>query len=671
MPSSPRSSSSRPSSSRPSSPTSSSPVTPANRASAGTGNGSAVSGSGAAAGTEVPDEAVTPLIRGLAVLRRLTEADGSASLSGLERATGLARSTVDRITATLARMGYLRLDGRDAVLAPRLMELGNAYLAALRLPRVLGAYADALADELDESVSVAVCDRDGIRFIHQATRRRAMSLRFRIGDLLPAERTAPGALFASEWSEEEWTRWRERRAADPEDRGFPAVPARSRPYEGRADTSALPASQRPTLGDDFEQRAAEAGRTGWALDDQLIEPGLVALSMPVREAGRIACVVNVVSHTSRHGATELRDALLPRLRTAVAEMERALARDDEPTPERKAGLAQGDAPTGTGDVGGASGAGGTVDAGSPGTAGVPGSAGSPGSARSPEFPGSTEPSGKATTPSGLADWTGASKQELGREFVESLARGLTVITAFGEGRGELTLTAVAQATGLARATARRALITLEHLGYVTTHDRVFRLTPRVLGLGFPPLSRTTLPEIAAPHLTELSQRLHDSVSLAVLTGDEIQYTGHVSTRGIMSVHVTVGTRLPAYATSLGRAILADLPETRTTEIPAGAPDAVSGRTGTDPELSRAELDRVRAAGYALVEAELEQGLRSIAVPVRDLAGRTVAAVNVAMHSGRRTAEACVSDVLPELRATATRVEADLHIAGRFRRVPQS
>ncbi|MEU9135951.1 IclR family transcriptional regulator C-terminal domain-containing protein [Streptomyces sp. NPDC048404] len=603
-----------------------------------------MSGSGPAAGGEVPDEAVTPLIRGLAVLRRLTEADGSASLSGLERATGLARSTVDRITATLARMGYLRLDGRDAVLAPRLMELGNAYLAALRLPRVLDAHADALADELDESVSIAVSDRDGIRFIHQATRRRAMSLRFRIGDLLPAERTAPGPLFASEWSEEEWTRWRERRAADPEDRGFPAVPARSRPYEGRADTSALPAAQRPTVGDDFEQRAAEAGEAGWALDDQLIEPGLVALSMSVREAGRIACVVNVVSHTSRHSATELRDALLPRLRTAVAEMERALARDDEPTPERKAGLTQSDTPTGTSGPGGAGGA---------------------------EPAGSTEPAGRATTPAGLADWTAASKHELGREFIESLARGLTVITAFGEGRGELTLTAVAQATGLARATARRALITLEHLGYVTTHDRVFRLTPRVLGLGFPPLSRTTLPEIAAPHLTELSQRLHDSVSLAVLTGDEIQYTGHVSTRGIMSVHVTVGTRLPAYATSLGRAILADLPETRATEILAGASEAVSRRIGTAPELFRAELDRVRKAGYALVDEELEQGLRSIAVPVRDLAGRTVAAVNVAMHSGRRTAEACVSDVLPELRATATRVEADLHIAGRFRRVPRT
>lgn len=581
------------------------------------------------------------------MLRRLTSADGSSSLSALERSTGLARSTVDRITATLARMGYVRLDGRDAVLTPRLMELGNAYLAALRLPRLLGAHADALADELDESVSLAVGDRDGIRFIHQATRRRAMSLSFRIGDLLPAERTAPGPLFASEWNEEEWTHWRRRRATDPEDRGFPAVPARSRPYveedtgpyaegAGRAypegarrpdggdggtlraekgTSGTLPANRHPAVGDDFEERAAEAGRLGWASDDQLIEPGLVAVSMPVRDGDRIACVVNVVSHTSRHSAADLRETLLPRLRTAVATMEREL------TTARPAPL--------------------------------------------PDRAGHTAPGRPA--PSGLADWTSASKHELGREFVESLARGLTVITAFGEDRTELTLTAVAQATGLARATARRALITLEHLGYVTAHDRVFRLTPRVLGLGYPPLSRTTLPEIAAPHLSELSERLHDSVSLAVLAGDEIQYTGRVSTSRVMSVNITVGTRLPAYATALGRVILADLPEGQAplpTEL-----DPLTPRTITDPERLRAELDRVREAGYALVEGELEQGLRSIAVPVRDRDGRVVAAVNVAMHSTRRTAESCVRDVLPDLHATATRVEQDLRIAGSFRRVP--
>ncbi|AJE41141.1 IclR family transcriptional regulator domain-containing protein [Streptomyces nodosus] len=537
-----------------------------------------------------PAEAVTPLMRGLTVLRRLTDADGSCSLSGLERASGLARSTVDRITATLARMEYVRLDGRDVVLAPRLTELGNAYLAALRLPRLLDPHADALADELDESVSLAVPDGDGIRFIHQATRRRAMSLRFRIGDLLPAERTAPGPLFATEWDEASWKRWHARRAADPEDRGFPAVPARSRPLDGSG----------TVLGDDFQERAERARAQGWALDDQLIEPGLVALAMPVRHnGGRIACVVTVVSHTSRHSADGLRRALLPRLRTAVTAMEREL-RD------------------------------------------------------SPD----TGPAAAPAPLSGLATWTGASKQELGREFVESLARGLTVITSFGEGRSELTLTDVAEATGLARATARRALITLEHLGYITAHGRRFRLTPRVLGLGYPPLSRTKLPDIALPHLTALSQLLHESTSLAVLTGDDIQYTAQVAASRIMSVNVTVGARLPAYATALGRVMLADLPEP---ELPT--PDA------SDPQRLKAELDRVRREGYALVDGELEKGLRSIAVPVRDRGGRVVAAVNVALHSSRRTAEECVTDVLPELHTTATHIEADLHVAGRFRTVP--
>ncbi|MGX1909245.1 IclR family transcriptional regulator domain-containing protein [Streptomyces phaeochromogenes] len=537
-----------------------------------------------------PVEAVAPLMRGITVLQRLTEAGGTSSLSALEKATGLARSTVDRIAATLARMGYVRLDGRDAVLTPRLMELGNAYLAALRLPRLLDGRADALADELDESVSLAVGDRDGIRFIHQATRRRAMSLSFRIGDLLPAERTAPGPLFATGWTDEDWTRWRERRAADPEDLGFPAVPPR----------------EHPTGDEEFEERTHEAAARGWALDDQLIEPGLVAVSVPVRDrGGRIACVVSVVSHTSRHTADSLRDTLLPRLRATVRAMERDLRNAPAQQPAARAGL---------------------------------------------------------------ATWTGASKQELGREFIESLARGLTVITAFGEGRAELTLTEVAQATGLARATARRALITLEHLGQVTAQGRTFTLTPRVLALGFPPLSRTSLPQIAAPHLAELADRLHDSASLAVLAGDEIQYTARVATSRIMSVNITVGTRFPAYATSLGRVMLADLTAAERGPLLAGL-HALTSHTVTDPDALAATLDRVREAGYALVDGELEEGLRSIAVPVRDRSGRVVAAVNVAMHSSRRSVEQCVGEVLPELAATAGRIEGDLRVAGRFARVP--
>lgn len=546
----------------------------------------------------VPAEAVAPLMRGISVLRQLTESGGTLSLSGLERATGLARSTVDRITATLARMGYVRLDGRDAVLTPRLMELGNAYLAALRLPALLAAHADALADELDESVSLAVGDRDGIRFIHQATRRRAMSLSFRIGDLLPAERTAPGPLFATEWTPADWHRWHERRAADPADHGFPAVPPR--PSAPGADPSA-----------GFEAYVERARADGWALDDQLIEAGLVAVAVPVRDprTGRVACAASVVSHTSRRTATDLRDDLLPRLRATVARMEAELrVRPPAETP---------------------------------------------------------------APPSDLAAWTGASKQELGREFVESLARGLTVLTAFGECRAELTLTEVARATGLARATARRALITYEHLGYVEAHGRTFALTPRVLSLGFPPLSHTSLPEIAAPHLAELAGRVNESASLAVLSGDtgaEIQYTARVATRRIMSANITVGTRLPAYPTSMGRVLLAGIPEAecqvRVRELAPLTPHTV-----TDPVAFARVLAGVREQGYALVDEELEEGLRSIAVPVRDRTGRVVAAVNVAMHTTRRTAQQCVSEVLPELYGTASRIEGELRTAGRFTRVP--
>ncbi|MFJ8489410.1 IclR family transcriptional regulator C-terminal domain-containing protein [Streptomyces sp. NPDC094038] len=516
---------------------------------------------------EPPAEAVTPLIRGVAVLEALTEAGGTLSASALERRTGLARSTVDRITATLARMGHLRQDGRDAVLTPRVMELGNAYLAALRLPALLDAHADAVADELDESVSLAVADRDGIRFIHQAPRRRAMSVSFRIGDLLPAERTAPGPLFAAEWTQREWAAWRARRAADPTDAGFPAVPPRN-----------------PATDDDFEARTARARRDGWALDDQLVEPGLVAVSVPVRDpgTGRVACVASVVSHTSRHTAADLRETLLPRLRTAVTAMEAELRADE------------------------------------------------------------ARPAEPGPPPAGLAVWTTASKHELGRDFVESLARGLTVLTAFGEGRSALTLTDVAKATGLARATARRALITYEHLGLVTADDREFALTPRVLALGYPPLSRTTLARLAAPRLRALADRLDEPTALAVLVPGadpaEIQYVAvAAASRGVLTVDITVGTRLPAGSTALGRALLG----------PVGP------------------------GGYALADEELESGLRSIAVPVRDRAGRPVAAVNVATHAARRTLAECVSDVLPALHATAARIQDDLHIASRFTHVPLS
>ncbi|MFI2031777.1 IclR family transcriptional regulator domain-containing protein [Streptomyces buecherae] len=541
-----------------------------------------------------PAEAVGPLLRGIAVLRAISDAGGRLSLGEVARETGFARSTVDRVAATLARMGYLRLDQYAATLAPRLMELGNAYLAATGLPGPLGPLAERLAEELDESVSLAVPDGDGIRFVHQTTRRRAMSLTFRIGDLLPVERTAPGPLFAAEWSAERWADWRAAQTAGGHGTDFPAVLPPRAGDQGR----------RPT----FEERAAHAGQCGWAEDDQRIEPGLIALGLLVRAPdGRAACALSVVSHTSRHSVASLRRAVLPRVRATARAMERAL-REAPQTPPAPA--------------------------------------------------------------AGLADWTHASKQELGAEFVESLARGLTVLTAFDQGRDQLTLAAIASATGLARATARRALITLEHLGYVAAEAGRFRPTPRVLALGYPPLSRTTLAEIAAPHLKTLVQRVHDSASLAVLDGDDIRYTARVATGRVMSVNITLGTRFPAYATSMGRVLLADLPaDERHGHLARARPRALTPHTRTDPADLAACLEQVAREGYALVSEELEEGLRSLAVPVRDRSGRAVAAVNVGMHTSRRTPDACLEEVLPALRATAHAIEADLHVAQRFVRVP--
>ncbi|WP_406206876.1 IclR family transcriptional regulator C-terminal domain-containing protein [Streptomyces decoyicus] len=559
-----------------------------------------------------PPEAVGPLTRSLSVLRELAAAGGRQPVGDLVRRTGLARSTVDRVLSTLARLGYVRTEGRDAVLAPRLLELGNAYLAASELPDRLGPLADRLADELDESVSLAVPDGDGVRFVHQATRRRAMSLAFRIGDLLPAERGAPGALFADRWDAADWRRWRSRRAADPTDAGFPAVPPR-RAEDGAGDDAGPGPDAGSPAG--FEARVAAARDAGWSLDDQLIEPGLVAVAMPVRDtAGRPVCALSVVSHTSRLSAAELPDAVLPRLRETVCAMEYALSlpRDAASAPDTA--------------------------------------------------PGPSHPA--------HATWMRASKQELGPEFVESMARGLITLTAFGAGRAELPLTAVAEATGLARATARRALITLEHLGYLATDGKLFRPTPKVLELGFAPLSGLTLPALAQPHLVALVERVHDSASMAVLSGDDIQYVARVPTVRIMSVNITLGTRFPAYPTSMGRVLLADLPRAELSARLARTDLApLTRHTVTDPRQLLALLEEVRSHGFALVDEELEEGLRSLAVPVRDRTGRVVSAVNVSTHAGRCTADEAREALLPALRSAAAAIEADLWVAGRYARIP--
>ncbi|TDQ01436.1 IclR family transcriptional regulator [Labedaea rhizosphaerae] len=252
--------------------------------------------------------------------------------------------------------------------------------------------------------------------------------------------------------------------------------------------------------------------------------------------------------------------------------------------------------------------------------------------------------------------------------VQSLDRGLAVIRAFGPDTPELTLSDVARATGLTRAAARRFLLTLTDLGYVRTDGKLFALTPRVLELGYAYLSSVSLPEVAQPHLERLSAQVRESSSVSVLDGTDIVYVARVMVSRIMTVAINVGTRFPAHATSMGHVLLAGLSDVDLEAyLSAAELDTFTEHTITSPEALRAELARVRAQGWALVDQELESGLRSIAVPLHDRDGQVVAAMNVSTQASRGTPAAVRRDVLPELQATAARIEADLAVAHPARR----
>lgn len=249
------------------------------------------------------------------------------------------------------------------------------------------------------------------------------------------------------------------------------------------------------------------------------------------------------------------------------------------------------------------------------------------------------------------------------EYVQSFARGLAVIRAFDAQQPELTLSEVARRAEVTRAAARRFLLTLETLGYVRSDGRNFALTPRVLELGFSYLSSLSLPEIAQPHLERLSREVDESVSAAVLDGADIVYVARVPTRRIMSVRITIGTRFPAYATSMGRVLLAGLPDDSLEEVlAASVTQHLTERTVTDLDELRAELARVRAQGWALIDGELEPGLRSVAVPLHGRGGRVVAAVNVSTSATRDTVEHITETYLPPLKDAAARIEAELRLA---------
>jgi IclR family pca regulon transcriptional regulator len=250
------------------------------------------------------------------------------------------------------------------------------------------------------------------------------------------------------------------------------------------------------------------------------------------------------------------------------------------------------------------------------------------------------------------------------DFVQSLDRGLAVIRAFGPERERLSLSEVARATGLTRAAARRFLLTLVSLGYVRSDGREFSLRPRVLELGYAYLSGLSLPDVAAPHMEELVARLHESSSISVLDGQHVVYVVRVPTKRIMTVAISVGTRFPAYATSMGRVLLAALPAAELDRYLAEASfAALTDRTVTDPGQLRDLLTEVAEQGYAIVDQELEEGLRAVAAPIRGAADVGMAAINVSAHASRVSMAALREEILPVLLQSAAQIEADLRAQG--------
>ncbi|MGJ9407020.1 IclR family transcriptional regulator C-terminal domain-containing protein [Nesterenkonia aurantiaca] len=243
------------------------------------------------------------------------------------------------------------------------------------------------------------------------------------------------------------------------------------------------------------------------------------------------------------------------------------------------------------------------------------------------------------------------------EFVRSLSTGLRVLESFSATEPRLTLSDVARRAETSRATARRMLLTLVHEGYAYTDGRFFELTPKVLGLGQGYWSGRGWHELLQPSLGELSGKLGESCSAALLLGDEVMYVCRVHTRRIMRIDLGLGTKLPALATSMGRVLLAGLGEEALEErLRTADHRAYTSRTVTDPTRLREIIAGVRATGYAVVDEELEDGLRSVAVPVRDAAGNTVLALNTSLSAGRESAQESLARTLPDLQRCAAAVE---------------
>ncbi len=246
------------------------------------------------------------------------------------------------------------------------------------------------------------------------------------------------------------------------------------------------------------------------------------------------------------------------------------------------------------------------------------------------------------------------------EYLSTLERGLSVLRAFGRENPQMTLSEMAEVTGLSPAAARRCLNTLVKLGYVAKHRRHFLLRPEVMSFASAYLDSMSLGEIVRPHLQAVRDETGDSSSLAVLSGYDILYLVHVSTNRMVRLAAGIGTRFPAYATSLGRAILAfEGDDVRNHYIDTGHFESFTEHTINGRADLRRILDESRKSGYAAVQDELDYGLVSLAVPILDESGRSIAAINCSTSTSRATREELIRTRLPVLHSAARHIESAL------------
>lgn len=252
------------------------------------------------------------------------------------------------------------------------------------------------------------------------------------------------------------------------------------------------------------------------------------------------------------------------------------------------------------------------------------------------------------------------KPENRGDYVQSIERGLSVILAFADQHPQLSISALAEVTGLSKPTVRRIALTLEELGYLRRDGRLYSLTPHVLALGNAYLSSMNLTEVAQPYMEEVTSKTGQTCSMAALDGEDAVQIARVPAGRVLSITLTTGTRLPAYATSMGRVLVASLTDGEIERFLAQVTlHPLTPRTTTDPDQLREILLTVREQGWALVDQELEEGVRSFSAPVRDSTNRVVASLSMSCHATKVSLETIHDEYLPILIKAAGEISSRL------------